>query len=173
MPAAVHVLPPSAVTATVTALRVVGLAVIAADDHAVIAGRGTRSRRCRRTRRPAAIGVSLTLPVPAPVRRVEDPGRLGPARAEPDVVLAARDEAGAAGGEGPLVGQGLRAGSSSGSGFQFFPPSSVAISWNRPLTGSLRAMPLFSSQKAMASKKAAGSAFLNWSAHDLPPSVVL
>ena len=35
------------------------------------------------------------------------------------------------------------------------------------------AMPFFSSQKAMASKKAAGSALLNCVTQDLPPSVVL
>jgi hypothetical protein len=58
-------------------------------------------------------------------------------------------------------------------GFQLAPPSAVTISWNCPFTGSPRAMPFFSSQKAMASKKAAGSALLNCITHDLPPSVVL
>ena len=37
---------------------------------------------------------------------MKDTGRFRSARAEPDVVLAVRDEASAAGGEGSLVGQG-------------------------------------------------------------------
>src|ERR1700730_2204700 len=39
---------------------------------------------------------------------MKDPRRLGASRAEPDVVLAVRDEAGAAGGEGALVRQSRR-----------------------------------------------------------------
>src|SRR5262249_28302964 len=46
------------------------------------------------------------LPGPTPVVRVEHPRRPGPAGAEPDVVLAAGDQAGAAGCEGALLRQG-------------------------------------------------------------------
>src|SRR5262249_6630738 len=59
------------------------------------------------------------------------------------------------------------------SGFQLAPPSAVMISWNCPFTGSPRAMPFFSSQKAMAAKKVGGSELLNCITQDLPPSIVL
>src|SRR5262249_31173008 len=48
------------------------------------------------------------LPSLAPVLGTKDPRRLGPAGREPDVLLAAGDEAGAAGGEGSLARQGRR-----------------------------------------------------------------
>src|SRR5439155_23940693 len=87
----------------------VGLAVVAADDQAVIpvaerdredaGGRGAgRDRRLAH------------LPAPAPVGGTKDPRRLGPARREPGVRFAAGDEAGAAGREGPLAGKGRRQG---------------------------------------------------------------
>ena len=47
-------------------------------------------------------------PVLASIAGMKDPRRFGSARGEPDVVLAVGDEAGAAGGEGPLVRQGRR-----------------------------------------------------------------
>jgi hypothetical protein len=78
----------------------------------------------------------------------------------------------------PLAANELSPGKGAGrffaaSGFQLAPPSAVASKRNCPLTGSPRAMPLFSSQKAMASRKSAASSLLNCIFQDLPPSTVL
>src|SRR5262249_14246752 len=45
-------------------------------------------------------------PGPPPIAGMENPGRFRPARAEPDVLLAVRNQAGPAGGEGSLIWQG-------------------------------------------------------------------
>ena len=50
------------------------------------------------------------LPVLPAILGMKDPRRFGSARCEPDVVFAVRDQAGAAGREGPFTGQGRREG---------------------------------------------------------------
>src|SRR5207244_690189 len=85
--------------------RVVRLAVVAADDHAVVAiPEGDREHAGRLD--PGEKWRLADTPGLPPVARAEHARRLGPAGAEPDVVLAAGDEAGAAGREGPLLRQG-------------------------------------------------------------------
>src|SRR5207248_6191999 len=86
--------------------RAVRFAVVAADDHAVVpVPEGDRERTGRLD--PGEEWGLADRPGLPPVVGAEHPRRLGPAGAEPDVVLAAGDEAGAAGGEGTFLRQGF------------------------------------------------------------------
>ena len=74
---------------------------------------------------------------------------------------------------GPLTGQGADVPTASGTRGHVRPPSVVERMTNWPSTESLKAMPRFASQNAIASKNAFGSVLVNCSVHVLPASVVL
>src|SRR5262249_5312222 len=88
-------------------IGVIGFAIVAADDHALIPiAKGDRKNASR-----GGAGNNRGLanrPVFASILGMQDPRRFGSTRAEPDVVLAMRDQAGAAGSEGALVRQSRR-----------------------------------------------------------------
>src|SRR4051812_34635453 len=88
---------------------VIGFAIIATDNHAeilIVEGNRENSGGCGAShdRRFAY------LPVLTSILGMKNPRRFGSARRKPDVTFAVGDEAGAAGREGPLTGQGRREG---------------------------------------------------------------
>src|SRR5205823_6615588 len=86
---------------------VVGFAIVAADDYAMIPI--AKSDRKNASRLGAGKNRRLaSRPVAAAIVRMKDSRRFRSSRAEPNVVLAVRDEAGAAGSEGALVRQSRR-----------------------------------------------------------------
>jgi hypothetical protein len=150
---------------------VMGFAIIAADDDAVM--------RIAEGNRENASGFEpshdrrfANLPILTPVLGMKYARRFCSARRKPDVGFAVSNQAGAAGSEGALAGQSRRQNLCR----QRFPIVSTVDGDNQlkqPFFRVAEADAVLLVPEGEGIKKAAGSVFLNCSAHDLPPSTVL